>query len=200
MRRILAGVLMMTLLLAGCAGGSQTATPEDRALALRQEWQGLTACSGTADLTADYGDRVFDCRLSFTYDTVTGLVLTVETPQLLSGLTARMSPEGAALTYDGVSLETGPLTDRGISPLEGLPTLYTQLVSGYLAAAEENEGELLLTLRSGDTEPGTGLETELTFDAERRLPLWGALSWDGARVLTATFENVQMMTGQTPEE
>ena len=140
----------------------------------------MTACTGRFSLTADYGERTFECVLDATYDQVTGGTLTIAEPELVKGVTARFSAEGTALTYEGFSLETGPLTDEGISPMETLPTLWKQISGGYMAAVEERDGSLTVTYRADGQSPGTGLEAVVVFDAESGGPTSGAALQPGA--------------------
>lgn len=192
--------LMMTLLLLAGCGGQKEASAEELAVELQRQWQNMTACAGHMDLTADYGERVFSCGLDVTYDQVTGGVLTLTEPELVRGICAYLKPDGLTLRYDGVSLETGPLTEEGLSPLEAAPTFYQQLTQGSLAAWDLTDEALSLTFRGHDALPGEGLEATLTFSRETNQPLTGELYWNGAQIIQAQFRDFQMMTGEAPEE
>lgn len=188
-------LMMSLLLLAGCAagGGQEKQTGEELALALQKEFGGMTACAGRFALTADYGERAFECVIDATYDRVTGGTLRLVEPELVQGVTATVNAEGTALSYDGFSLETGPLTDEGVSPMEALPTLWRQVAQGYVAAVEEGKGTLAVTYRPDGQSPGTGLEAVVAFDTESRKPATGELFWDGSRVVAVTVQEFEMM-------
>lgn len=190
--------LMMSLfLLAGCAAGGQgKQTGEDLALAIQKEFSCMTACTGRFSLTADYGERAFECILDATYDQVTGGSLTITEPELVKGVTARFSAGETALAYDDFSLETGPLTDEGISPMETLPTLWRQISEGYIAAVAEKDGVLAVTYRPDSQDPGTGLEAVVVFDVESRKPISGELFWDSVRVAAVDVLEFEMMGAQ----
>lgn len=194
-RRVRLFPLMMSLLLlAGCAGkGQGERTGEELALAIRKEFAGMTACTGRFSLTADYGERTFACVLDAAYDQVTGGTLTIVEPELVKGVSARFSAGETALVYDGFSLETGPLTDEGISPMETLPTLWRQISEGYIAAVAEKDGVLTVTYRADGQSPGTGLEAAVAFDMESHSPLSGELFWDGSRVAAVEALEFEMM-------
>lgn len=188
--------LMMTLaLLAGCAGngGQEKETGEDLALALQREFSHMTACAGRFSLTADYGERAFECVVDAAYDQVTGGTLTIVEPELIQGVTAKFKAGETSLVYDDISLETGPLTDEGLSPMETLPTLWRQIAQGYIAAVEEGDKTLTVTYRAEGQSPGTGLEATVTFDTQTREPTRGELSWDGARVAAVEVQEFEMM-------
>ena len=200
MGRIRLFPLMISLVfLAACGGNTAERSTETHATELQRQWREMTACSCRLALTADYGQRVFSCELDAAYDQVTGGTLTVIEPELLRGVSARIAPEGLTLNYDGTSLETGPLTDEGLSPLEAAPTLFRLVARGNLAAWAEDDGVLHLTFRDFGAEPGLGLEAAVTFDAETDVPLEGRLSWNGAEILRLQISNFQMMTGENPE-
>lgn len=85
----------------------------------------------TAEVTADYGDRVYEFTLN--YDTGTGLI-EVKEPETLAGLTVTVSKEDGStvLSYDGAELNTGTFDDDGLSPVSSLPILVTQWREGYI--------------------------------------------------------------------
>lgn len=195
-RRLKLVPLMMSLvLLAGCAAGEsqEKQTGEELALALQKEFGGMTACAGRFALTADYGERAFACVMDATYDQVTGGTLRLVEPEIVQGVTATVNAGGTALSYDDFSLETGPLTDEGIAPMEALPTLWRQIAQGYVAAVEKGKGTLTVTYRPDGQTPGTGLEAVVVFDTESRKPTTGELFWDGSRVVAVEVREFEMM-------
>lgn len=189
-------LMMSLLLLAGCAGGGET-EEEDIALRIRRNFLAMTGCTGRLALTADYAQRTFDCTLDVVYDEVGGATVTVVEPEIVAGISAHLAPEGTTLTYDTVSLETGPVTDTGLSPMETPATLFRAVTEGYLAAWDGDEAALRLTYRDGASQPGSGLETAVTFDRETLYPTEFSLSWDGARVIFGKFESFEMAIGET---
>ena len=95
------------------------------------------------------------------------------------------------MTFDGVQLETGPLNEEGLSPLDALPALLTAMESGYIA---ETGSELLgdqevlrIFCREPEAEPGQGLETVLWFDKAQKTLLRGELRSDGSTVIQCVF-------------
>lgn len=189
-------LMMSLLLLAGCAGGGE-GSEEDVALAIRRNFLDMTGCTGRLSITADYEARTFDCVLDVVYDTVGGATVTVVEPELVAGVSAHLAPEGSTLTYDTVSLETGPVTDEGLSPMETPVTLYRAVTEGYLAAWDMDETGVYLTYRDGTSEPGQGLETAVTFDKATLYPTAFSLSWDGKQVISGKFESFTMAIGET---
>lgn len=189
-------LMMSLLLLAGCAGGGE-GSEEDVALQIRRNFLAMTGCTGRLNVTADYEARTFDCVLDVVYDSVGGATVTVVEPALVAGVSAHLAPEGTTLTYDTVSLETGPVTDDGLSPMETPVTLFRAVTEGYLAAWDGDEGAVHLTYRDGTSSPGSGLETAVTFDRETLYPTEFSLSWDGKQVISGRFESFEMGIGET---
>lgn len=175
-------------------------TGEELAIALQREFATMTACSGQVSLTADYETRVFDYVLDVTYDSVGGATLTIVEPEIARGVAARIRAGETQLVYDDFSLDAGPITDSGISPVEAVPTFYREISQGYMAGMDMAGGLLTVVYRESDAQPGTGLETVVVFDAKTHMPLTGELYWDGTRVVEAQVKDFQMMTGEGPGE
>lgn len=186
-------VLMMTLLLAGCAagGGTREVTADELALQVRMEYLAATGCSGTAQVTADYGQRVYDFTLDFTWTRAGETVLTVTAPEELSGLTATVGEGESRLEFQGVSLGTGDLTGEGLTPLEYLPAVMDNIDDGYMAECvyETRNGQetLRVLFRDPELRPEQGLECTLWFDKTQRTLLRAELSQDGYLVLSSEF-------------
>lgn len=208
MRKLMSCVLMMTLLLAGCkagvSGGEESA--ENLAAQIRAEYLNLTAWTATVNVNVDYGERVYDFVLDASWQKNGETVLTVVEPELIAGITARLTDGGAYLEYDGASLSTGPLSGEGMTPLEAVPFLMEQLMSGYMARCfYEGEGEdrrLAVLCRDPNGSEGTGSECTLYFDPAAHDLLRAELAYDGFTVLTAELSNFtkEMTTNETEDD
>lgn len=200
MRRTLSCVLMMTLLLSGCGAGSGQESAERAASRARAEYLGLSAWSAQVEVTADYGQRVYEFTMDARWEREGETVLTITAPELIAGITARVSGEEALLEYDGASLSTGALTGEGLTPMEGIPFLMETLLQGYVArCAFEGEGDsrrLRLECCDPDAGPGEGAGCTLWLSPDSLDLVRAEISWDGAAVLTAVFTNfTKEMTG-----
>jgi outer membrane lipoprotein-sorting protein len=180
-------------LLAGCGGGAGTGgtSADELALSIRTEYLAMTACSATVDITADYGQRVYEYTLAVSWQKGGETVLTVLEPENIAGITARIEDGSTYLEYDGVSLETGPLTAEGFSPLEAVPTIFSYIFSGYIAECDlETEGEtgqLWVCCRDPESDPGTGTEAAFWFDGDSHALARAELLSDGYTVLQCEF-------------
>lgn len=191
MHKTLFCVLMMIGLLTACGGEGRTKSADELATDVRTEYRAASHCRGTAAVTVDYGDRVYDFTLQFNWSREGETTLTVLSPEELAGLTAVIGAGESRLEFQGASLGTGDLTGEGFTPLEFLPTVLNWLNDGYMAeyAAETLDGQECLRILFRDPEcgPQEGLEGTLWLAVDGFALLRAELSYDGALVLHSDF-------------
>lgn len=174
---------MMLLLLTGCGGGQENENgAEALAVAVRGEYMAMTSYSLQAQVNADYGQRVYDFTLSVTWDGQETTV-SIQEPEMLAGVTARITGEDGILEYEDLSLETGFLDDDGLSPVSALPTLMEAARSQYIDGCTLTDGVLEVRCADPEEKPGTGQEITLWFDAQTHALTGGEISQDGRRVI-----------------
>lgn len=191
-RRVLSCVLMMTLLLTACGHGGKD-DPRQLASLIRGEYLNMTGWSSGINLTADYGDRVFDFTVNAGWRKDGETVLTVVKPDLIAGITARLKDGETLLEYDGAGLSVGALDEEGLSPISAVPALMKQITKGYMAQCRwDGDGESrLLRVRCRDPEKGEqeGTEYTLWFDPATHALLRAEVSAGGVLRLTAVFDD-----------
>ena len=190
MRKTLICVLMTTLLLAGC-GPAGVSRAEELALTIRGEYLAVERCSFRAQVTADYGRRVYQYELEAEV-TPEQTVLTLTAPESVAGFAARITGKDSVLEFDGVSVETGPLDGGGLTAVSALPALLEAVRSGYITACGLEEEGSVLRVDCGDPagSPGSGTETALWFDASDHTLTRGEISVDGFRVILCEFSGL----------
>ena len=180
--------LLLCAVLCGCVGEQGD---NDLTLQLRADFLSRAGCSGTMDLTADYGQRVYGYTVDFSETGKDGLSMVITAPENVAGVTARIADGQTALEYDGLQLETGPLNGDGLSPMDALPAFFTAMESGYIAeTGSERMGEtevLRICCRDPELDPGQGLETVLWFDKAQKTLLLGEVRSDGFTVIRSKF-------------
>lgn len=180
--------LLLLCLLCGCTGAD---SDNDLTLELRSDFLSREGCSGVMELTADYGQRVYAYTVEFDGTVKDGMTLVITAPEEVAGITANIREGQTYLEYDGVRLETGPVNEEGLSPLDALPTFLTAMESGYIAeTGSEMMGEtevLRICCRDPETDPGQGLETVLWFDKAQKTLLRGEVRSDGFTVIQCEF-------------
>lgn len=199
MRKMVSCVLMITLLLSGCRAGSAGETPEEAALALREEYQALAGWSAAVDVSVCYTDTVYDFSMDVQWRRDGETVLTVTAPELVAGVTARIAQGETVLEYDGAGLSLGLLDGDGLTPVSAVIAFMEQIEKGWMAkcAWSGENGELLqISFRDPELEADTGTQFLLTFDRASRALLSAEVSTAGKTVLTAGISNFTMERSQ----
>lgn len=198
MRKTLCALMMTLALPLSACGGSGVSEAETTALKLRTQYLEMTACSGHLELTADYGQRVYDYGMDFSWEREGDTVLTLTAPENVAGVTARLHRGETALEYEGVIVETGELDRLGLTPISALNTLLNCAETGFLAqcALEETEtGEqLLMVCRDPEEQQGQGMQVMLWMEPDTGTLCRGELGCDGVTELFCTFTDFTMET------
>jgi len=135
LRTKLFALMTALVLLSSCTaapGGGGGSADEAKFSEIRQ---GLTAAAGisfTAQIRADYGDKVLD----YTLDCVVSngeTRLTVKSPELIAGVTATVKDGGAALSFDGLVLDPAAVGDSAVTPLTAPALIVAALREGHAA-------------------------------------------------------------------
>ena len=148
MHRLWLCVPMIALLLVGC-GRLEVSEAEQLALEIRGEYLELERCSASLEITADYGQRVYQFGMEAQVQGEDA-ALTLTAPETVAGLTARWAGEAGTLEYDGVAVETGSLDPEGLDPVSAFPVLLEAARSGYMAACALEEDGAVLRVDCGD--------------------------------------------------
>lgn len=188
MRKLFRCALMMTLfLLPGCALVEKGINPEQIALNIRSDYLAARNISSQVSLTADYGHRVYEYEMDLQVqgDLIT---LTLTAPDYASGITAQIQNQQGILSYQDISVETGPLNPEGLTPMSSVPALLDAVRSGYITSCIlEDSGLLRIDCGQPDVPPGTGTEMVLWFQPETSALTQGDILVDGFRHITCRF-------------
>ena len=196
--------LMMTLILPLTACRAAEANEAEKLLQeARGRYLEMTACTGHMEMRADYGARVYDYGVDLSWEKEGETVLTLTAPENVAGTRAHIVKGETALEYDGVMLETGPLSSTGLSPVDAVPAILTCLREGFLAECvleDWEEGQRLhLSSRDAELEPGQGVETELWLDAGTLALVRAELREGGLTVLQCECSGFAMTLPESGE-
>jgi len=197
-RRVVCALMMTLILLTGCSGGGQGTerSAEELALNIRTEYLAMTACRASADITADYGQRVYEYSVDVLWQKGGETRLTITAPENIAGITARIQDGNSYLEYDGVSIETGVLSGTGLSPIEVVPAALNYILSGYIGECDfetVDERELLwFCCRDPEAQPGVGTEACFWFDPESHALAQAEILSDGYCVVRCVFREFAM--------
>lgn len=141
--------------------------------------------SFSADITADQGRTVenfsVDClRADREY------LITITSPELIRGISARTDNGGTGIEFDGVILDIGNLNSDGLTPVSAVPTIITAMEKGHLEnfwKESSDSGEVYAALLnvSGD------VDVILYMDAETMSPIGAEIRNDLITVLRCSF-------------
>lgn len=186
MRRMLACVCA-ALVLTGCAasdGGEM-----NRALALRGKLLKAEAWSFQAEVSADFGEKVYDFGMDCQADDKGNVAFTVTAPETISGITGEISAQGGKLTFDGTALDFGLLADGRLSPVSAPWVLVSALRGGSITGAGTQEEKLVLNVN--DSYADDALTLDVTLD-ENDLPVKADIFCQGKRILSMRLKNVEI--------
>ena len=182
MRKFLACILILTLFFTLTACRS-TQTADERILEIRELFQTSTQ-HFSAELTANYSDRVHTFTLRFSSEAST---LEVLAPEIIAGIVIEVSESGTVLHFDGAELDTGPLTEDGLSPLAALPTIVYEWKEGPITGShfETFHGIETVVMTTGVSDR---VQHITWFNRETGLPIKAELFQSGTLVLGVIFE------------
>ncbi|MCD7947706.1 MAG: hypothetical protein LUG13_05340 [Oscillospiraceae bacterium] len=188
--RLAAPMIILAMLLGGCGlqGGGQA---EELVAQIQKDYREMDACTAELTVTADYGQRVYEYTLQASYEKEKETTLTVTQPENIAGVTAHIRDGETALEYDGAYLETGALSETGLSPIDAFPALLSAAREGYIAHynMETLSGAQALRVlyRNPEAEEGTGQEETLWYDPDTGVMLRGEIALDGYTVIQCDF-------------
>ncbi len=184
MRRILT-CFCAVLVLTGCA--SSSGGEMNRALALRGKLLKAESWNFQAEVSADFGEKVYDFGMDCQADDKGNVAFTVTAPETISGITGEISAQGGKLTFDGTALDFGLLADGRLSPVSGPWVLVSALRGGSITGVGEQDGRLVLNVN--DSYEDDALTLDVTLD-ENDLPARAEIFCQGKRILSMTLKNV----------
>ncbi|MCD7838656.1 MAG: hypothetical protein LUG65_07075 [Clostridiales bacterium] len=177
-------LLLLCLPLSGCGDAPK---PEDAVREMRSLYQSAESVSAVADITADYGQRVYTYTAAVEGNVSAG-TLTVQAPENIAGTVIQWAEDDTSLSYEETTLETGALSDSGLSPADAIPAVLASCRAGALVecAWEEDGGVLCAELENPEDESVT---VSCWFDAESYALQCAELAENGVTVLTLVFSN-----------
>ena len=179
-------IFIILVLLTGC---SKTQARIDRCMELRAKLL-RNGCSFTAEITADYGDKLYSFTLACCGDAQGDLTFEVVQPESIAGITGTITGEGGFLTFDEAALRFDLLADDTVTPVTAPWILLKTLRGGYLTSAGE-EGDLL-RVTIDDSYEDDALQLDIWLDGEN-IPVRGEILYDGRRILSLNVSDFAVL-------
>ena len=181
-------MIALALLLSACGGGESDC--DELALSMRTHYLSALSCTARAEITADYGDRVYQYEAALSGNGLEGR-MEITAPEEIAGLCILWGEGAGAMEYDGALLTTGALSPDGLSPADAMPLILESCCRGsMLDSCLEELGEQS-ALRVGLANP------DLPEDAGSRVDVWvkpddftmlrAEVSSQGSTVVTLDF-------------
>lgn len=148
--KVAAGLVACMTLLALSSCGNSMEEQVQQALDFRTAVLGASSCGFTAEVTADYGESVYDFTLEADYNpTERSTELTVTAPDSIAGISATIDGTDAQMQFEEVSLVLETAGSGHVAPLR-LPQLLGEAwCYGYVESLSKEDETILVTYRSG---------------------------------------------------
>lgn len=175
--------MLVLCFLTGCSGAAKEI---ERGMALRSKLLKATSCTFDAEITADYGDKLYQFSMACQGDAQGNITFTVTAPETIAGITGKIAQSEGQLTFDDAALQFDLMADGQVTPVSAPWILLKTLRSGCLTAAGV-EGDLL-RLTIDDSYEDDALRLDIWLDAEN-IPVRGEILYDGRRILSLSVTN-----------
>lgn len=179
------GVLLVMLLLSGCGDSNREL---EQGMAFRTKLLAASQCSFDAEITADYGDKVYTFSMSCLGNSDGDISFTVTQPETIAGVAGTISEEGGKLTFEDTALCFELMADDQLSPVSAPWVFLRTLRSGYLTSACMEDGLLRLSIDDSFEDDALHLDIWLEDDA----PVRAEILYDNRRILTVTVNHFKI--------
>ena len=177
MKRLVCLIILLTVL-CGCRNNTDQI---GSMLRFRQRLLDGSGCSFTAEITADYGEEIYQFTAQCQGDKQGNLKFSVIEPESISGITGTITDLGGTLTFDGTALAFEPIADGQLTPVTAPWILLKTLRSGYIASCVSEGNMTYLQIDDSYSERALHLDIWLN---ENDIPVRGEILWEGRRILS----------------
>ena len=181
MKRVVC-VFLMLLTLSGCSGETQEM---NRCLSLRERLL-VNGCSFAANLTSDFGDKVFSFSMQCTVNDQGTLRFTVIAPEEISGIGGTIHAGKGELEYEDTILAFPMLAEGELAPVSAPWLLVSSLRGGYLTSCGMDEDILRITVHDSYEEDSLLLDVWVNEDD---CPIYAEIFWHGRRVVSMEIKD-----------
>lgn len=177
------GALFVFLfILTGC---SDTPKEIERGMALRSKILQASSTTFDAEITADYGDKIYTFSMACQGDSQGDMTFTVTAPETISGIAGNITDDGGKLTFDDTALQFDLMADDQVTPVSAPWILLKTLRSGYLTSACMEGDQLRLTI--DDSYEDDALQLDIWLDSADT-PARAEILYDGRRILSLSVK------------
>ena len=182
MKRILS-VVIMILMFCGCASKNDA---YERVISLRSKLQSGQGCTFLANITADYGEKIYNFSLDCKSDSYGNIQFLVKEPESIAGISGELSQNKGTLLFDDQSLAFELLADGCASPISAPWILMRAMLGGYIRSCTANDDGLVIQI--DDSYEEDPLILELWTDLQL-CPLRADIFWQGRRIVALEIKD-----------
>lgn len=175
--------VLLWVLLPGCSAGEDAM---GQALTLRSRLVSANGYGFDANITADFGDKLYRFSMNCQTDPGGNLSFTVTEPETIEGITGTIDAQGGKLTFDDTALAFELLADGRLSPVSAPWVLVHTLHYGYITACAQTDSGVMISINDSYEDEALNLSVYLGRDG---LPAEAEISWNGRRVLSLTVKS-----------
>lgn len=187
MRRLLAMILGLCMLLVGCSpeeGGVESG------MRLRDRMLACKSCEFTADLTVDFGENQYSFTLGCKAKNDGTVEFTVVSPETIAGISGRIDNRLGALSFDETVLAFPLIADGEIAPITAPWLFWKALLGGYIRAAGEDGQFMRLTI--DDSFNGENVQVDIWLN-ENNDPVSAEIGLHGKVLLFLKISSFQIL-------
>lgn len=184
MKRLI-GLFLFFAMLTGCTSDRKGISD---GLKLRQQLSTGDRYIFTAEITADYGDRIYTFIMDCGFDSSGNVEFSLVQPESIQGISGSVSQTGGKLLFEDTVLLFEPLTQGQVTPVIGPWLMVKAILSGYINGVSEGNGNKELII---DDTFGTEKFRVIVQLLEDDFPCSCEIYWQNRRILTIKLSNFQ---------
>ena len=174
-------LLCVSVFLFGCKSSNDCL---DKAVSFRNRLLESNGCSFQSEITADYGEKIYQFSMMCTADKEGNVSFEVTKPDTISGICGKITSQGGAITFDDQVLAFQSLADGQITPVNAPWLLMKTLRSGYIRSCTDSDDGFEISI--DDSYEENALRLLIDFDSDK--PEECEIFWKGRRILTVDVE------------
>ena len=176
MKRVVT-LILCAFLLAGCQGDHTL----EKAVSLRESVLTTEGCSLHAQVTADYGDKIYTFGMQCQFDSSGNLTFAVTQPESITGISGTIRDDGGKLTFDNQMLAFPLLADEQLTPVSAPWVFMKALRSGYIRSSAQ--GETFTQICIDDSYQDDAMQVDIWLN-KSDVPYRAEISWKNRRILS----------------
>lgn len=178
---------LLILLLTGC---SKAENHMETVISLREKMNSAKGCSFEAVITADYTEITQSFSLRCEMDEQGQVWFTVQSPEIICGITGVLEEDGGKLTFDDQAVQFETLADGRVAPISAPWVLVHTLKKGYLTSCGMEKEGLRISIDDSYRSDALQLDIWLGTDA---LPVNADINWEGRRIVSMEIKDFHFL-------